>query len=617
MTRARLRVERAGRVETVSLDALVTGERAERAAVDALAWIKSLRHAIVDGRTFRDRFTYRGDSLWWFAELFLHREGQVDAWHRAALALDRLCAEQQPAAIGVDAPDRVLAHLVPQAAARHGWRLLPAPGDARGSTDRLAAAVKGRFYTWSALASRWLPRPAASADHEPGGTLAFVHAAFWRRGSAAAAAGDGEEGYIGPVLDALARDARAHPLRLVGVGPAKNFRARRWWHGLSPSARADRASLPIVPVERFATRAALAGSTALWKGRHAHVRALLGSDDLRARASVYGYDVWPLVADELRGIAELQFPWSTRAMDEAAAALDACQPRLVVTYAEAGGWGRALVLEARRRGIASAGVQHGFIYRHWLNYRHEEDEVRPSVANPEDRGFPRPDLTVLFDGYAERQLERAGRFPSSSLQVTGSPALDRLTMALGALTERDREAVRSALGAGEAHVALVVSKFSQIGRELPALIAAAEATPGLVLVIKPHPAETAAPYEAAARGATRVRLGPPGLDLARLLAVARVVVTVHSTVAIDAMVLGVPALVVGLPTNLTPFVDAGAMAGAGTADEAGALLARVTVDEAWRASLLARAKQFADEWRIRSDGGAASRAADAIASLGR
>ena len=35
----------------------------------------------------------------------------------------------------------------------------------------------------------------------------------------------------------------------------------------------------------------------------------------------------------------------------------------------------------------------------------------------------------------------------------------------------------------------------------------------------------------------------------------------NSTVAIDAMVLGVPALVVGLPNNLSPFVEAGAMAG--------------------------------------------------------
>ena len=36
----------------------------------------------------------------------------------------------------------------------------------------------------------------------------------------------------------------------------------------------------------------------------------------------------------------------------------------------------------------------------------------------------------------------------------------------------------------------------------------------------------------------------------------------NSTVAIDALVLGVPALVVGLPNNLSPFVEAGAMLGA-------------------------------------------------------
>ena len=92
-------------------------------------------------------------------------------------------------------------------------------------------------------------------------------------------------------------------------------------------------------------------------------------------------DLWPLVEPELEGIATLQFPWSVRAMDEAGAALDALKPDAIVTYAEAGGWGRALMLEARRRGIPSVALQHGFIYRHWLNYRHEPDEARPSAAN--------------------------------------------------------------------------------------------------------------------------------------------------------------------------------------------------------------------------------------------
>ena len=45
-------------------------------------------------------------------------------------------------------------------------------------------------------------------------------------------------------------------------------------------------------------------------------------------------------------------------------------------------------------------------------------------------------------------------------------------------------------------------------------------------------------------------------------AVASALVTANSTAAIEAMPLGVPALVVGLPNNLSPFVEAGVMAGA-------------------------------------------------------
>ena len=95
-------------------------------------------------------------------------------------------------------------------------------------------------------------------------------------------------------------------------------------------------------------------------------------------------------------------------------------PDVVVTYAEAGGWGRALVLEARRRRVRSVGLQHGFIYRHWLNYLHEPDEMEPSGP---DAGFPYPDRTLLFDDYAREHL----RTPDDSRRSRcASPAVRRL-----------------------------------------------------------------------------------------------------------------------------------------------------------------------------------------------
>jgi hypothetical protein len=92
------------------------------------------------------------------------------------------------------------------------------------------------------------------------------------------------------------------------------------------------------------------------------------------------------------------------------------------------------------------------------------------------------------------------------------------------------------------------------------------------------------------------------------------VVTVNSTVALDAAVLGIPALVIGLPNNLSPFVEAGAMAGAGPHGVAEALR-QILYDEKFRQQLERARGLFLARFRILSDGGAAERTADAIQNL--
>jgi UDP-N-acetylglucosamine 2-epimerase len=635
----------------------------ERVATEARRWIKALRHLPVDGVPLRDRFTYRGDSLWWFAELYLHKQGTIDRLWQTAIALDALALRERERegatreliiVPGDDAVDL----LAPQVAARHGLtlRIDTTSPHRRTSESRLALDLRSRFYTWSALASRVRVRPhrAAGARGGSGGTLAFVHSAFWRKpavGAAGVEGDEGQEGYIGAVLRALQARAAAQPVRLVGVGPRTNFKARRWWHAIAPS-RAGGGEIPVEPIERFASWRALAGSRAVWRDRFALERVLLGSDAIRAHASILGYDVWPLVADELRGVARLQFPWSARAMDEAAAAMEIVRPALVVTYAEAGGWGRALMLEARRRGIPSVGLQHGFIYRHWLNYLHDPDEMHPSPTNHADHGFPRPDRTLVYDGYAAHHLIQAGHFPSDAVTITGSPALDALVASMARIDEAERTRIRAQLAApvrkgpdsslssaartGEpespsgsaqlapqgsdaathTHLIVLVTKFTQVRDPLAGLLRAVGMLENVRLVIKPHPAETAEPYRAAAAeaGVGNVIIAPASLDLARLLAVARLVVTVNSTVAIDAIALGVPAVIVGLPNNLSPFVDAGVMAG-GAQTNLPDTLAALIQDEARREAQLARARAFAARQAMTPDGRAAERAADAMIDL--
>ena len=371
MTDDELVVDSGTGARRVRLGDYLDGGAEEQAVAAAHDWIKALRHAAVDGQPLRRRFTLRGDSLWWFAELYLHKQKVILEIFRAVAALQQAIERERPLEIAIGTGGRIVRALAPQVARARKVRW---KGRATGDRAWLRLArldLRAQGLMLAASASRLRPR--APASRTPGVPIAaFVHSAFWKQGIT----DGGAESYIGPVLDSLESRLPAGSVHYVGLGPSENFAARRWWRAIG----ASRPAPAVVPIERYAPWAALRDSRAVWRERHALRRALWNSPALREHAVIERCDCWPIVREELAGIALLQWPWSARAMDEAGAALDALRPRVALTYAEAGGWGRALMLECRRRGIPSVGLQHGFIYRHWLNYLHEPDEMAPPIV---------------------------------------------------------------------------------------------------------------------------------------------------------------------------------------------------------------------------------------------
>jgi hypothetical protein len=571
----------------------------ERVAEEARRWIKSLRLVRDAAGTFRERFAYRGTSLWWFTELYLHKTRRLERAVETVLALDRASERFAPVSIEIDSTDAV-----EQRTAR-AW------GAARGITVAVTARPaewpRRKWDSYQIGVTGQLSRLRPSARIRPlapARVAAFVHTAFWRPSEGS---GPGDERYIGPVLDALKTRMEPGALACVGLGPRRNFRARRWWDPMVARLPTDL----VVPIEQLASRDALKESLELWRRRYVLADAITAGDGIRHAGQCLGCDLWSVLEPELRDVAMLQWPWSARAMDEAGAALDALSPQAVVTYAEAGGWGRAVVIEARRRGTPSVGLQHGFIYRHWLNYLHEPDELEPEGADP---GFPCPDRTLLFDAYAERHLREEGHLPAASLAVTGSAGLDALAARVREQA-RHRQAVRASHGVGpDGRLVVLAAKYSEIHRELPELFEAVMALPSARLVVKTHPAETAEGYAHLARGLERIIVAAADADLAALLAAADAIVTRNSTVAVDGLVLGIPSLVVGLPSNLSPFVAAHAMVGA-PRGAIRAALDRVLYDRRAREALLDQAARFVVEASMRADGHSAQRAADEILAL--
>ncbi len=607
-------IERASGGQRVRLDEYLDPTAEQRALTAEYEWIKQLRHLEVDGQSVRRRFTLRGDSLWWFTELYLHKQQTMLNVFRTIAALGALHAREQPRHIRIEQGGAILRTLAPQFGLKMGVKYEGLTSLETQPVRAMRLNVRARALTMSARLSRIR---GAVAPTRPGAVTvaAFVHRAFWHTSATEGSA----ESYIGPVLGEL--EARiSDRISYVGVGPSENFRARRWWHTVMKPAAVEGT---VVPIELFAPLSKLSDALSLWRDRHRLRRALLNSAQIRQHAMIDGFDCWPLVREELTGIAFLQWPWSARAMDEAGAALDVLRPEVVVTYAEAGGWGRALMLEARRRGIPSVGLQHGFIYHSWLNYLHEDDEMRPDPANPGDSGFPAPGRTFVFDDYARTHLERCGRFSPESLVVTGSPRLDALVRTVTQLTPEEIATARESTGASSSQdLVLFVAKYSQANHVLPTLVEAVARMPNVQLAIKAHPAETPDVYSplirqcrAGSLDPANVTVLPAAAPLGPLLRASRLVVTVNSTVALDAGVLGIPALVIGLPNNLSPFVAAGIMAGAATRSDIEAVLQRILYDESFRLQIERSRGEYFKRFAIGSDGRAAARSADAVLEL--
>jgi len=290
---ADLRITTASGTRDVSLARELVPELAEAAELAANAWIKSLRDLPIDGQPFRDRFTYRGDSLWWFAELYLHKTQVVNAIFRALLALDAVVARERTMAIRVLTKDAVVRQVAWALCRREGIRF---QGNAPGRLRRNMATVTARahYYVWRArlAAVGTAERPVAAA---PPAIAAFVHSAFWRGGT--------EEQYVGPVLRELAARLPATAMAAVGLGPRTSYRARTWKRRVADARDLVANGLSPESIDTFAPLGRLRESQAVWARRRGYRDALLRSALLQEAAVIRGCDTWPLLEPVFLGAA--------------------------------------------------------------------------------------------------------------------------------------------------------------------------------------------------------------------------------------------------------------------------------------------------------------------------
>src|SRR6185295_13053279 len=246
-------------------------------------------------------------------------------------------------------------------------------------------------------------------------------------------------------------------------------------------------------------------------------------------------------------------------------------------------------------------------------FSHEPDEMSPSGS---DGGFPAPDRVLVFDQRSATSLDEAGHIPASRIVVTGHPRADGLRVKHHVrMSAGERAAFRGELNiAADRRLAVLVARFEELGALLPAILDAAIARPQTHLAIKSHPGDAPGSYQALVETVPNVTVVPESIDLGRLLAASDGLITRESTVAVDALALGVPSLVVGTPDHLSPLVEAGIMLGAAAPADIDPAFEALLYDDRVRTRLrrVVAAHSAGDD---RASTRAADRAADVILEL--
>jgi UDP-N-acetylglucosamine 2-epimerase len=285
------------------------------------------------------------------------------------------------------------------------------------------------------------------------------------------------------------------------------------------------------------------------------------------------------------------------------------RPAAVCLYAESSGWGRAVLTACRAASVPTLAIQHGIIYPKYYSYRHDPDEG----------DCPRPERTAVFGAAARRFLMERGGYAPDSLALTGSPRFDEL---VASAREADRQAQRARLGVGtDERLLVVASRFrgirathQSIGSAFGALLRAVEALPGVLCLVKPHPAEPAEPYARCVReaGAAKTRVLAATSNLLELLNACDALVTVESLSAVEALVLGRPVVVLNTPTNLAELLEAGVALGVPVGADPTQTLRQALFDPAQRERLEVARGRYLSDLAMGVDGRATERILDLL-----
>lgn len=233
---------------------------------------------------------------------------------------------------------------------------------------------------------------------------------------------------------------------------------------------------------------------------------------------------------------------------------------VAMTY-ETGAYARAAIVAAWEKGIPTLGVQHGFITPNSVEYLHPR-----TARSRSEEGCPVPTKTTLGGQYSVEILTNLSSYGENAVEVTGYTRHDDLAELKRNESRLSKRELLASLGLSAAAKTIMIASggfHSKYGWTpeydkviLQTLLTLSEARPDTQLLVRLHPMEDGV-MQCEIIGKHHERCKIVKGERNDLLWASDLLVTVNSALALDALILGKPILMLEGGGENVPIVDLG------------------------------------------------------------
>lgn len=309
-----------------------------------------------------------------------------------------------------------------------------------------------------------------------------------------------------------------------------------------------------------------------------------------------------------------------RILETARLMMRAENPVAVVMTYETGAYARAAIVAAKEFGVPSVAVQHGLISPESAEYIHLE--LSP---NESDWSCPIPTKTAVGGVYTADLLTKQSSYSVDAVAVTGYTKHDDLVDLMKHEAALDRVKLLSGLGLNPSTKTVIVASggfhakygwVHEYDRELLESILALAAKRGdLQMIVRLHPIEDGRMQAEAFRACSEVKGAIVKGERNDLVWASDVFVTINSSTALDALVLGKPVFLLNQPTRDVPGVDLGNAVQICRLQELGEQISMILDDSSFASKRLAAQRSQMERYLNTVDGLASARVATLVQQL--